>query len=338
MTYSKPSRRDLLGGASVVAVAAVTAKKGVAFAQESVAAPDLSGKSVLITGTSSGFGRASALHFSRLGANVIASMRNYNKGKRPEAQELSDIAAQEKLKLQVVEIDVLDKQMVRQGVAKAEEIAGGALDVVVNNAGISSGGPVELQDEDMVELMFETNVQGYHRVTRAALPAMRRRGEGLVIAVSSQLGRTIVPIIGVYPSTKFAVEAMFESMAYELTPFGVDVTIIQPGGYPTKIGESARLNTEALHERIDEARKAAYADHIERSQFLFSAGGTTDPYDVPRAIAEVIAMPAGKRPLRRPVHPTSSGPTKAANSAMAEIQASILGGGAFKDWHARVVD
>ena len=329
------SRRALIGGASALAAAA--GMSAAAKAQTVAATEDFAGKSALITGTSSGFGRLTSLHLARQGATVIASMRNFKNGKRPEAQELADIASTEKLKLSVVEIDVKDPALVKSGAAKAEQIAGGGLDLLVNNAGIGVGGAVEFNDEEAVFNQFSTNILGYHRMARAVLAGMRARREGLIVNISSQLGRLVVPNIGIYCATKFGVEAMFEAMAYELAPFGVEVTIIQPGGYPTKIWDNGRRYFEALIERADEERKAAYAGHIQMAQGLMTGQYSTDPMDVPRAIAEIFAMPPGKRPLRRPVHPNTQA-TTAANAAMAQIQSGVLAGGAYKDWHAAATD
>jgi NAD(P)-dependent dehydrogenase (short-subunit alcohol dehydrogenase family) len=322
-------RRQLLGGATVLAAAAAAAP---VLAQN---AANVAGKSVLITGCSSGFGRLTALHLARGGANVIASMRNLQGGNRPEARELRDIAAKEKLELAMVEIDVTDEAQVAAGVREAERIAGGGLDVLVNNAGVGLAGPVELGDMEATRLIFETNLFGYLRMARAALPAMRAKKQGLVFNVSSQLGRVIIPGVGHYCATKYGVEAMFEAMAYELAPFGVEVTIIQPGGYPTKIWEGGQRNSDAMLARADEARRAAYARHIAMSQGMFGSGGSTDPMDVPRAIAEIIAMPAGSRPLRRPVHPNTRA-TEALNAAHAQVQAAALGNGPLAPWHKAV--
>ncbi len=331
MSETKIGRRQLLGGATALAAAATVA--GPASAQT---AADVAGKSVLITGCSSGFGRLTALHLARGGANVIASMRHYQAGKRPEAQELADIAATENLKLAVVEIDVTDDALVASGVAAAEKIAGGALDVLDNNAGIGVSGPVELLDMQATQLIFDTNVFGYLRLARAALPAMRAKKQGLVFNVSSQLGRVVMPGVGHYASTKFAVEAMFETMAYELAPFGVEVTIIQPGGYPTKVWENGRRLSDAALARAEASRRAAYAPHVEMATRMFGgAGGSTDPMDVARAIAEIIAMPAGSRPLRRPVHPNTRA-TDALNAAHAQVQAMVLGNGPFAPWFKAV--
>lgn len=333
MTESKGlSRRSVLAGA-----AAMTAAAGTAGASAAEPAASLGGKSILITGTSSGFGRLSALHFARLGGTVIASMRNLKGGKRPEAQELMDTASDEKLKLSVVEIDVTKDDEVNAGVTKAEKIAGGALDAVLNNAGIGVGGPAEMYDMENLKRAFDVNLFGYQRVARAALPKMRARGEGLIVQVSSQLGRLVLPNIGAYCATKFAVEAMFEAMAYELAPFGVEVTIIQPGGYPTKIWANGAQYFQDLLDNAEDERKAAYAGHIEMAQGLLSGQYQTDAMDVPRAIADIIALPPGKRPLRKPVHPNTQA-SDGLNAAHAQVQAAVMGQGRYASWHQAVVD
>jgi NAD(P)-dependent dehydrogenase (short-subunit alcohol dehydrogenase family) len=327
------NRRAMLGAATLAGAALAVRPAAGADA----ASVDLKGRSILITGTSSGFGRLAALHFARSGGAVIASMRNLKGGKRAEAQELMDVAASEKLKLSVVEIDVTRDEQVASGVAAAEKIAGGALDAVLNNAGIGVGGPTELYDLESLKRAFDVNFFGYQRIARAALPKMRARREGLLVHVSSQLGRLLLPNIGAYCATKFAVEAMFETMAYELAPFGVDVAIIQPGGYPTKIWENGARYFEELLAGADEERKAAYAGHIDLASGMLGGVYETDPMDVPRAIAAIIALPPGRRPLRKPVHPNTQA-TDALNAAHAQVQAAVLGQGRFKAWHDAVVD
>lgn len=331
----RPSRRALLAGGS--ALAAMAASQTSSLAQSETTIADFSGKSVLITGTSSGFGRLTALHLARLGATVIASMRNLDGGSRAEAVELAQIAKAENLKLSIVEIDVLDEEQITNGVAEAEEIAGGALDILINNAGIGLAGPVEINDDDATRLIFETNLFGYLRMARAVLPKMRAKQQGQIFNVSSQLGRILIPNLGMYCATKFGVEAMFETMAYELAPFGVEITIIQPGGYPTKIWENGTQYVDALLSGVDTERANAYDGHLQMSRGLLNGQYSTDPMDVPHAISEIIAMPAGKRPLRRPVHPNPAAMTNA-NAAMAQIQAAVLGQGGYRSWHAAVTD
>ncbi|MEO1489539.1 MAG: SDR family NAD(P)-dependent oxidoreductase, partial [Pseudomonadota bacterium] len=256
-----------------------------------------------------------------------ATMRNMP---RKEAEELRIIALNEKLDLQVLEIDVTSDQQVENGVNRVLVSTGGKLDVLINNAGISYGGPVEIQDMAATQHMFDTNVFGPHRMARAVLPAMREAKSGLIINVSSQLGRVIAPAIGQYSPTKFALEAMSEQLAYELVPHGIEVTIIEPGGYPTNIWKNANENSLKLLERAD-------AKHLDGYRALVaslgqrSGGGSTDPMDVPRAMAEVISTPAGMRPLRRPVHPGNK-PQLAVNTASAKAQMDWLGASPYGPW------
>ncbi|WP_299192512.1 SDR family oxidoreductase [uncultured Erythrobacter sp.] len=318
-------RRSLLAGAAATGALAVTATLAAEDVLPVVA--DLSGKSVLITGCSTGFGRLAAEHFARHGATVFATMRNLP---RTEATELAELAQADGLDIHIIEIDVLSDEQVAAGVAEAERINGGALDVLINNAGISYGGPVEIQDLEATKHTFDTNVFGPQRMIRAALPAMRAAKSGLIINVSSQLGRVIAPSYGMYSPTKFALEALSEGLAYELVPHGIDVTVIEPGGYPTMIWSNANTNSLALLERSDGTHTDGYPALIS-GLGQRTGGGSTDPMDVPRAMAAVIAMPAGTRPLRRPVHPGGK-PQVAINTLTAQVQVEWLGNSPFGPW------
>lgn len=322
----KLTRRTLLAGAAATGALAATAS----FAQDDMVSPtpDLTGKAILITGTSSGFGRLMAEDFARKGAKVFATMR---KLPRAEADELRELAGSENLDLHVIEIDVTDDQQVAAGVAEAERMAGGALDVLVNNAGISTAGPIEIQDMAATQLLFDTNVFGPHRLARAALPAMRARKSGQIFNVTSQLGRVMVPGFGQYSPTKFALEAMSEQMAYELVPHNIDVTIIEPGGYPTEIWANANTLTQALLDRADDKHLSGYPAMVEQLRQRGSGGGSTNPMDVPNAIAAIIAMPAGTRPLRRPVHPGPK-PQVPINEVSAKVQVGWLGESPYGPW------
>jgi len=316
------NRRQLLGATAATGFA-LSAGPATAAAEGK---PDLTGKSVLITGCSSGFGNLGALLYAEMGAKVFATMRNLP---RAEADTLAKTAKDKNLDITILELDVLSEESVNKAVAEAERLNGGAMDVVINNAGIGTGAPVELQDIETMQLLFDTNVMGYQRVARAALPKMRAKKSGLIINVSSQLGRVMVPGMGLYSSTKFAVESMSEQMAYELVPHGVDVTIVQPGGFPTKIWGNGNIYTAPMLERADDKRKAAYQALVDGA--LRNGGGSADPMDVPRAIAGVIAMAPGKRPLRLPVHPGPK-PQVAINQISAQTQVAMLGNSPFGPW------
>lgn len=313
-------RRALLAGAAATA-ALVSTQRG--RAAEPVYSPDvrLKGKSVLITGCSSGFGRLTAELLARQGATVFATMRSLP---RPEAEELSDLARRDNLPIYVHEIDVTSDESCRRGVIAAEAINGGPLDVLVNNAGIGITSPLEVQDMEATCLMFETNVFGPHRMARAVLPGMRKKGAGQIIQISSQLGRVITPYSGHYSPTKFALEAMSEQLAYELVPHNIDVSIIEPGGYPTKVWVNRNAYSAALKERAAAAHTEGYPRQVAAMGTEDGSGRSNDPMDVAKAIAGLIAQAAGTRPLRLPVAPGNK-PQVPINEVSARVQVDWLG-------------
>lgn len=330
------SRRSLLAGtASLAGLAA--AGTAMAASHRAHAEPDLTGKSILITGTSSGFGNLGAQLYARRGARVIATMRNLP---RPEGDALKKLADNENLDLHVLELDVLDDEQVENAIAEATRINGGALDVLVNNAGINISGPVELQDMAATKLSYDTNVFGLQRTMRAVLPAMRARKSGLIFNVSSQMGRMVMPMGGIYSATKFAVESMSEQLAYELVPHGIEVVIIEPGGFPTNIGNNRARLTEALMARVEEKHAAGYPEIVERMKSM-PQGRTwpdaPDPEMVPQAIAEIIAMAPGTRPLRRPVHPGLK-PQIEINEVCKKVQLEWLSRMPYGEWAKAVLD
>ena len=326
----KLNRRQLMAGAALAASAVAASS---ASAQEGAAAPNLAGKSVLITSCSSGFGRLGAEHYARLGAKVFATMRNLP---RTEATELEALAKAEDLDITVLEIDVTSDAQVEAGVAAVLAATGGTLDVLVNNAGIGTAGPIEAQDMEATQLIFDTNVFGPQRMMRAVMPAMRKAKSGQIFNVSSQLGRVMIPGFGQYSPTKFALEAMSEQFAYEVVQHGVDVTLIQPGGYPTKIWDNQVPIAAALKARLPEELLADYPALTARMG-VPGGGGSTNPMDIPHAIAEIMAMPRGKRPLRRPVHPGNK-PQLPINEVSAKQQLAMLGESPFGPWIKDVLD
>jgi NAD(P)-dependent dehydrogenase (short-subunit alcohol dehydrogenase family) len=233
---------------------------------------------VLITGCSSGFGLLSALRFARNGDTVFATMRNTGK-----AGELERIRDAEKLPITVLQLDVLDDASVTRAVGEAIAAAG-KIDVLVNNAGMELRGPIELADDDEIKAQFETNVFGTLRVIRAVVPAMRERGSGTVINVSSLAGVVVPPYGGFYAASKHALEAITEAMHYELSPCGIRVASIEPGAFPTNFRSSivsARRFTKdsPYYERFE--RFQASLDKLTHPE-----GAPADPEDVAKAIYE----------------------------------------------------
>jgi NAD(P)-dependent dehydrogenase (short-subunit alcohol dehydrogenase family) len=185
-------------------------------------------ETILITGAGSGFGRITAEALSRGGHKVFASMRDPNAKSRDNARELRQQG------IVVVELDVSSDSSVDHAVEEALASAGG-IDVLINNAGIASAGITEAFTADQATVVFNTNIVGLLRTTRAVLPTMRAQGDGLIINIGSILGRVTFPFFGIYGASKFAVEALTDSLRYEVSPFGVDVVLVQPSAYPTKM-------------------------------------------------------------------------------------------------------
>ena len=173
------NRRSLMLGASLAAASYATACTQAPGAAQALAADavDLTGLSILITGCSSGFGRLGAEHYARLGAKVFATMRNLP---RPEAAELEALAKKDGLDITIFEIDITKDAQVKAGVAAALSAADGKIDVLINNAGMSIAGPIEAQDMIATQLIFDTNVFGAQRMSKAVLPSMRVNGSGYI--------------------------------------------------------------------------------------------------------------------------------------------------------------
>jgi NAD(P)-dependent dehydrogenase (short-subunit alcohol dehydrogenase family) len=187
-------------------------------------------KTWFITGASRGFGRIWAEAALARGDNVAAS-----------ARKLADVADLKKRFGDAVlplALDVADPEQAQQVVAQAHAHFG-RLDVLVNNAGYPLVGTVEEASEAEVRALFETNFYGTLRVIKAALPLMRQQGSGHIVGVSSTLGIITMPLIGFYCTSKWAVEALHESLAQEVKGFGIKVTIIEPGAYATEFGSPA---------------------------------------------------------------------------------------------------
>ncbi len=243
---------------------------------------------VLITGCSTGFGKLAALSFARNGHTVFASMRKLEK-----AAQLQDAAADEGLKIAVVQLDVDDPASIQRAVRDVAAEAG-AIDIVVNNAGMEVRGPIEQVSDAEARRQFDTNVFGLLAVVRAVLPAMRERGAGVIVNVSSIGGLVSVPFAGLYAASKHAVEAISEALHYEVRPFGVRVAVVEPGGFATEFvanaSEAGAFSTESPY------RERADRFEVALRQMLSPDGALADP----RIVADTIVRVAtdADAPLR----------------------------------------
>ena len=288
-------------------------------------------KTVLITGASSGFGRLTAEAFAAAGWQTFAAMRNITGSNAQAAAQLRQNG------IDAVELDVTSDESVDAAAATVARACAG-IDVLVNNAGGPPFGPFGRFDDAAwlsafelnllstvrmtpaaVERVYAANVFGPLRVNRAFLPSMRERRGGLIIYVSSVVGRIVNPFGGVYASSKWALEALAEASSYELAPFGIDVAIVEPGAFATEIlakvggpDDAARAASYGSLRQIADAAPARIAERAKGN----------DPADIAKKILQLAFAPQGERPLRSVVPPST--PVETINATCAPIQLALV--------------
>lgn len=282
-------------------------------------------QNIFVTGTNSGFGRLTTLSLARKGHQVFATMRDTATRNREAAEEMRRLAESESLKIHVVEMSPTSEASVNEAVSSVLAKAG-HLDVVVNNAGVSAMGIEETITPEQLQTLFDVNVVGPHRVVRAALPSMRARGKGLLIAVSSTLGRLTLPLMAAYCGSKAALESLFDGYRFELKPAGIESTLVQPGAFPTNLGASALIGA-------DQERAQGYGPLANGMQQMgammaqmFSGPNAPNPQEVADAIVALVESAPGTRPDRVIVDRMMGQGPDALNKAHAEVQKAVLGG------------
>lgn len=203
-------------------------------------------KTIFVTGASRGLGRIWAEAFLDRGYQVVAAVRN--------TDHLKELAAQYPSTLLVLPLNVTERKACFEAVEKAKQHFG-KIDVLINNAGYGHIGAIEELTEDEVRAQMETNLFGLLWVTQAIIPIMRNQNFGHIIQVSSALGLVAFPTTGIYSASKFAVEAISESLANEVAGFGIKVTILEPNGYLTEFSTSSGAQSEPIG-LYDEVRAA----------------------------------------------------------------------------------
>ena len=277
------------------------------------------GQKVLITGSNGGFGKLIVESLLKEGHQVAASMRGVSGKNKEAAEALRNAGAT------VVEIDVTSDESVNKGVAEAIEKLDG-LDVVINNAGVGVIGMQEHFTIDDWKKLFEVNVYGVQRVNRAALPHLRSQGSGLIIYISSLLGRMSLPFYGPYNASKWALEGMAENYRVELSGFGVENAIIEPGGFETSFFGS-------LIQPSDDSRNASYGEFMNAPQQMGEGFGEAlanndqqDPQKVADAVLDVMSKPKGEKPFRTPVDYMGMGdPIKPYNDQLEQVMHGVYG-------------
>jgi NAD(P)-dependent dehydrogenase (short-subunit alcohol dehydrogenase family) len=272
---------------------------------------------VLITGTSSGFGRLITETLAHKKFQVFATMRDIKGRNATVAREITQLARQESLSLQTLELDVTNDSSVERAVSKVV-LQCGRIDVLVNNAGYGIMDLAETVTTAQGQRQFDTNFFGVLRMNRAVLPVMKRQASGLLLHVSSGAGRLAIPGMGLYCASKFAMEALAEVYRYELASQGIDSVIIEPGAYATPI-------MEKLERGEDSGCKAGYGEMAEVPEKLKARIGSSraNPQEIADAVLQIIETPAGQRQLRYRVGPGGPGVQKI-NALTDEVQAQML--------------
>ncbi|WBB78082.1 SDR family oxidoreductase [Micromonospora sp. WMMD882] len=255
------------------------------------------GRTVVITGASSGLGRAAALHLAAVGFQVFAGVRAAADGERLRAESPDG-------RLRPLRVDVTEPEQIRQAVDEVtRRLDGAGLWGLVNNAGVVQPGPLECLPADQLRRQLDTNVIGQVETIQAFLPLLRV-GRGRIVNVTSGLGRVALPYLGAYAAAQFAKEAISDSLRRELRPYGVTVSVVQPGAIRTPIWEKVDRAGEEVIADVPEATAALYrvpfraflrrnADQVRRSR--------TTPEQYARTVAR--ALTAARPRTRYPVGP-----------------------------------
>lgn len=246
---------------------------------------------ILVTGASGGFGQRIVKALLAQNHKVAAAMRAPSGKNKDTAEALSKLGAS------IVELDVTNDASAAAGFKAAREQLG-ALDTLINNAGLGGVGLQETFTVEDFKKIFEVNLFGVQRTIREALPAFHEQKSGLIINISSLLGRFTLPFYGPYNASKWALEAVSENYRTELSAFGIEICLVEPGGYPTTFHE-------ALTKPSDLARAKSYGNMaakpeagLHQFEQLLAQHPEQDPENVAKAVAALVALPKGQRPFR----------------------------------------
>ncbi|HYY86344.1 MAG TPA: SDR family oxidoreductase [Nitrososphaeraceae archaeon] len=239
-------------------------------------------KTVLVTGCSSGIGLATCHVLSRNNFITYGTVRNLSK-----ARKIEDLIDREGLPLKILHLDVNDNQSIKLAVKRVLSDTG-RLDVLINNAGYGMFGPIEEITTQEVKKQFETNFFGTIRVIKAIVPIMRKQGNGIIVNISSMVGRFGVPLNFAYVSSKFAVEGLSESIAFELEEFGIRVIVIEPGVVKSDFFQNVRvkgMDPNSPYYRLmkmrvsflDKAMKNSVTSSYDVASIILDALNSKDP-------------------------------------------------------------
>lgn len=255
-------------------------------------------KKALITGSSSGFGYLTTLTLARKGYKVWATMRDSNGKNSEKRAEFETLAKDENLDIIVAELDVTSDVSVKELTTRIIQ-EDGSLDVLVNNAGVMYVGITEAYSLEQVQEQFDTNFFGVVRATKAFLPLIKKSTDGAIVNISSLAGRLVFPYFGVYCASKFALEAYTESLRYELKPLNVELSIVEPGPFPTSLLYSGpKEDDKTALETYGEMRMVPSAMLQNFGEF-FKSDDAPNPQEIADSVLEILEMNKGERPIRK---------------------------------------
>jgi NAD(P)-dependent dehydrogenase (short-subunit alcohol dehydrogenase family) len=234
----------------------------------------------VVTGSSSGIGFETSLMLARNGYFTYATMRNLDK-----SDAIIDLKQKEKLPLEVLKLDVTNDKSVKEAIEKIENEQE-TIDVLVNNAGYALVGALEELSIEEIKEQFETNVFGVIRVVQEILPIMRKQRHGTIVNISSLAGRIGFPLTSAYVSSKFALEGLSESMAYEVEQFGIKVILIEPGVIKTNFDKNLKIGKKVSISTTTNNSNSPYADITEKRIAGFKPRFESGPSSI--EVAKVI--------------------------------------------------
>lgn len=248
-------------------------------------------KTILVTGASGAFGSVTSKMLVEKGHQVVGTMRS-TKGKNEAIA--NDLKANG---VHLVEMDVTNEASVNAGVNKAIEQLGG-LDVVFNNAGLGANGIQEAFTAEDMQKVFDVNVFGVQRLMRAVLPHFRHQGKGTILHTSSCIGRITTPFLGVYSASKYALESLVEGYRAELSGFGIESCIIEPGGMPTAFMGGMLLTSDT--KRVKEYGEMALIPVASLNGFVevLKSNPSQRPERIAETVVDLVEMPFGEKPFR----------------------------------------
>jgi NAD(P)-dependent dehydrogenase (short-subunit alcohol dehydrogenase family) len=264
-------------------------------------------KVVFITGTSSGFGWLTANSVAALGHKVYATMRDTNGKNKAKAEELGKVE-----NITVLDVEITNGDSVKNAIQQIINKEG-KIDVLVNNAGYYAGGIAESFSVADVQEMFDVHVTSTWKTIKEALPQMRNQNEGLIINISSGLGRFSAPFMTIYNAAKFAIEGLTEGLHYEVRPLGIDAVMIQPGAFPTDIFGKTKSGSD-IDINAGYGELANVPSQIGAGMGQMFEALKPNPQLVADAIVKLIETPKGQRPLRNVVDPVTGAFTEKANA------------------------